>query len=176
MIQNVERKVLYNAHWLLGIRPRLLQSFVRSKQPLWRYLPMLRFPQSSSLRWIPPATVLIHGTYVIWSSKGNEWCRGTYLPRGEVKQQVVAWTGMLVDVHHSYNNFDHYNFSSGRLQIQLSHPSAVQTSLILQTILATRRNGQYICVSEILTQRFDQSLRILQPLWLPLFLFLPHAA
>jgi len=74
---------------------------------------------------------------------------------------------MLLEFRHSYNDFDRFTSYSGHLELRMSHYSAVQTSHILQTIRATRRNGQYIWVSETLTRRLDQSLLILQASLLP---------
>ena len=51
---------------------------------------------------------------------------------------------MLVEFRHSYDDFDHFNRYGGRLELKLSLYSAIRTRHILQTILATRRNGQYI--------------------------------
>jgi len=127
--------------------------------------------QSWWMHWVPHATACIQGTYVASSSKGIQWCWRTYLLRGKINQLVVEWTGMLVEFRHSYDDFDHFNSYGGRLELQLSLYSAVQTRHILQTIRATRRNGQYIRISETLTQRLDQSLQIFQVSLLPFFPF-----
>jgi len=124
------------------------------------------------MRWVSDTTACIQGTYVVCSSKRIQWCWGTYLLRGEIKQLVVEWTGTLVQFLHSYNHFDCFNSYGGHLELGLSLYSTVQTGHISQTILATRRNGQYIWVSETSTWRLDQSLRILEASLLPLFPFL----
>jgi len=171
-IQKVERNVLRNGHRLLEIRQSALHLFGRSKQPSRRWLHTFLLPQSCWLHWVPHATACVHGTYVVCSSKGIQWCWGTYLLRCEIKRVVVEWTGTLVEFLHSYDDFDRFISYGGRLELRLSLYSAVQTRHILQPIRATRRNAQYIWVSETSTRRLDRSLQILQTSLLPIFLFL----
>jgi len=118
------------------------------------------------------ATACVQRTYVVCCSKGNQWWWGMYLLRDEIKRLVVEWTGTLVEFRHTYNEFDCFHSYSGRFELQLSLYYAVQFRHILQTILATRRTGHYIWVSETSTQQLDNSLPILQVSLLPLFLFL----
>ena len=92
--------------------------------------------------------------------------------RGEIQRLEEEWTGTLVEFRHSKNDFHRFISYGGRLEQRLSLYSAVQTRHILQTICATRRNGQYIWVSETSTWRLDQSLRIFQSFWLAFFPFL----
>jgi len=167
-IQQVERNVLCDGHRLLETRQSVFQLFGQSKQPSQRWLHTFLLPQSCSMLWVPHSTACVQGTYVVCSSKGIQWCWGTYLLRGEIKQLVVEWTGMLVEFRHSYDDFDCFNSYGGRSELWLS----LQTRHILQTIRARRRNGQYIWVSETSTRRLDQSLQILQALLLPFFPFL----
>ena len=150
-IQNVERNVLRDGHWILEIRQSVLQTFGRSKQPSRRWLYTFVLPQSCWLHWVSHTTACIQGTYVVCSSKGIQWCWGTYLPRGEIKRPVVEWTGMLVEFCHSYDDIDLFNSYGGRLELRFSLYSAVQTRHFLQTIWVTRRNGQYIWVLETST-------------------------
>jgi len=171
-IRKVERNVLRNRHRLLEIRQCVLQSFGRSKQPSRRWLHTFLLQQSWWMHWVPHATACVQGTYVECSSKGIQWCWGTYLLRGEIKWLVVEWTGTLVEFCHSYDDFDRFFSYCGGLELRFSLYSAVQTRHILQTIRATRRDGQYIWVSETSTRRLDQSLQILQASLLPFFLFL----
>jgi len=119
------------------------------------------------------ATACVQGTYVVCSSKGIQWFSGTYLLRGEIQRRVVVeWTGTLVEFHHSYDDFNHFNSYGGRLELWLSLYLAVLTIHIVQSIQATRRNGQYISVSESSTRRPDQRLWILETSLLPFFPFL----
>jgi hypothetical protein len=87
---------------------------------------------------------------------------------------VVEWTGMLVDLRHTYNDFDRFISYGGHLQLWLALYSAVQPRHILQTIWASRENGQYIWVSETSTGQLDKSLQIFQAFLLPCFLFLQN--
>jgi len=80
---------------------------------------------------------------------------------------VVEWTGTLVKFRHNYPDFDLLKRCSGCLELRLSVVSAVLTRNILQTIRATRENGQYIRVFETLTWGLDQRIRILQASVLP---------
>jgi len=175
-IQKVERNVLRNGHRLLEIRQSVLQSFGRSKQPSRRWFHMFLLPQSCWMDWVPHATACGQGTYVVCSNKGIQWCRGTYLLRGEIKRMVVKWTGTLVESRHSYGDFDQLIHYGGRLELRLSLHSAVQTRHILQTIRATRRNGEYVWVSGTSTRRLDQSLQVLHASLLPFFPFLRNIA
>jgi len=124
------------------------------------------------MHWVPHATACVQGTYVVCCSKGIQWCWETYLLRGEIKRLVEEWIGKLVEFHHSYDHFDCFISYGGRLEIRLSPCLAVQTRHILQTVRVTRRNGQYIWVSETSTWRLDQNLRILEASLLPFFPFL----
>jgi hypothetical protein len=124
------------------------------------------------MHWVPHVTACVQGTYVVRSSNGIQWCWGTYLLSGEIKRLVVEWTGTLVEFRHSYDDLDPFMSYGGRLELLLSLHSVVQTRHILQTILATKRNGQYIWDSESSIRRFDQSLQILQVPLLPFFPFL----
>jgi len=171
-IQTVERNVLRNGHRLLEIRGSVLQSFGRFKHPSRRWLHPFLLPQSCWMHWVPHATACVQGTYVVCTSKRIQWCWGTYLLRGEIKWLVVEWTGTLVEFRHSYNDFDRFISNGGRLELRLFLCSAAQTRHILQTIRATRRNGQYIWVSGTSTRRLDQSLQILQASLLPFCPFL----
>jgi hypothetical protein len=171
-IQKVEPNDLRNGHRLLEIRQSVLQSFGRFKQPSRRWLHMLLLPQSCWMHWVPHATSCIQRIYVICSSKGIQWCWGMSLLRGEIKRLVVEWTGTLFEFHHTYTDFDRFISYCGHLEPQLSVYSAVQTRHILQTVGATRRNGQYIWVSETSTRRLDQSHQIFQASLSPCFSFL----
>jgi len=168
-IQKVERNVQRNGHWPLEIRQSVLQSFGRFKQPSQQWLHTFLWLQYCWMHWVPHATACVQGTYIVCSRKGIQWCWGPYILRGEIKWLVVEWTGMLVEFLDSYDDFDHFISYGGRLEQLLSLYSAVQTRHILQTIRATRRNGQYIWVSETSTRRLDQSLQILQASLLPFF-------
>ena len=168
-IQKVEWNVVHNEHRLWEIRLNVLQLWTRSNQFSRWWFHTFLLPQSLWMRLVPHATACIQGTYVIWSSKEIQWCWGTYRLRGVIKRLVVEWTGMLVEFRHSYDDFDHFNRYGGRLELKLSLYSAIRTRHILQTILATRRNGQYIWVSETSTQQLDQSLRIVPASLLSLF-------
>ena len=128
------------------------------------------------MHWVPHATACIQRTYVVCSSKWIQWCCGMYLLTHEIKRLVVEWTGTSVEFGHSYNDFDRFNSYGGRLELWLSLHSALQTRHILQTIRATRKNGQYIWVSATSTQWLDQSLLILQASLLPIFPLLRNIA
>ena len=63
------------------------------------------------------------------------------LLRGEMKRLVVERTGMLVEFHHSHDDFDHLNCNRSQLELGLSLYWAVQTRYILQTLRVRRRNA-----------------------------------
>jgi len=171
-IQKVQWNVLRDGHRLLEIQGSVLQLFGQSKQPSQRWLDTFLLPQSCWMHWVPHAAACIQGSYVVCSSKEIQWSWGTYLLRGEIKGLVVEWTGRLLEFRHSYDDFDRFFSFSSRLELQLSLDLAVQSRHILQTIRATRRNGQYIWVLETSTPRLDQILQILQASLLPFFPFL----
>jgi len=171
-IQQVEQNVLCDGHRVWEIRQSVLQSFSWFKQPSWRWLHTFLLPHTCWMHWVPLATACIQGTYIVSTSNGIQWCWGTYLLSGEIKRLVVEWTGALVEFRHSYNDFERFICYGGRLELRLSLDSAVQTRHILQTIWATRRNGQYIWFLETSTRRLDQSLQILQATLLPFCPFL----
>jgi len=175
-IQEVERNVLHNGHRLLEIGQSVLQSFGRSKQPLWRSLHMFLFTQSCCMHWVLYDTACIQGIYVICSSQEIQWCWGMYLLRGEIKQLMAEWTGTLVEFHHSCYDFDCFNSYGGHLELRLSLYSAVLNRHILHIIRVTRRNGQCIWVLETSTQWLDTSLQIGQASFLPFILFLQNVA
>jgi len=125
------------------------------------------------MRWLPHATACVHGTYVVCYSKGIQWCWRPYQLRGEMKQLVVQWTGTLDEFHHNYDDFYHFNSYGGCVGLRWSSDSAGQTTHILQTIRAKKRNGQYIRVSETWTEQLDQRLWILQVLLSPDLLPIP---
>jgi len=85
-----------------------------------------------------------------------------YLNRGEIKQLVVGWTGMLVEFHHSYNDFECLNSYSSHLELQLSVYSAVQTRHNIPTIRTTWNNALYSSGLETWTWQLDLSLQNLQ--------------
>jgi len=132
----------------------------------WRLL-KVHVLQPCWMRWLPHATACVHGTYVVCYSKGIQWCWRPYQLRGEMKQLVVQWTGTLDEFHHNYDDFYHFNSYGGCVGLRWSSDSAGQTTHILQTIRAKRRNGQYIRVSETWTEQLDQRLWILQVLLSP---------
>jgi len=171
-IHKVEQNVLRNGHWLLEIWQSVLQSLGRSTQPSWRWLHTFLLPLYCWIRWVLHATACVHGTYVVCSSKGIEWCWGTYLLNGKIKRLVEELTGTLVEFRHSYDDFDCFISYGSRLELRLFLFSAVQTRHTLQTIGATRRNGQYIRVSETSTRRLNQNLQILEASLLRIFPFL----
>jgi len=148
VMQKAEWNVLHDGHWLLDIRQWVLQSFGRSKQPWWWWLHTFLLQQSCWMHSVTHATACVQRTYVICSSQGIQWCWGTYLLRGEIKRLVVECTGMLVEFCHIYDDYDCFISYGNRLELLLSPYSAVQTKHILQTLRATRSNGQYIWVSE----------------------------
>jgi len=69
-----------------------------------------------------------------------------------MKRLVVEYTGKLVEVRHSYDDFDRFSSYGGLLQPLLSLDLAVQTRHILQTIQVTRMNGTYNGVLETSTR------------------------
>jgi len=168
-IQNVECNVLHNGHRLLEIGQSVLKSFSQTQKPSRWWLHTFLLLQSCSMYCVPHATACIQGTYVICSSKGIQWCWGMYLLRGDIKRLVVEWTGMLVEFCDSYDDFDRFHSCHGRLERPSSAYLAGRTRHIIYTIRATRRNGQYLLLSEISTRQLDQSLRILQVSLLPFF-------
>jgi len=170
----VEWNVLRDGHRLLDIWHSVLQSFGRSKQPSRQWLHTFLVPQFCWMHSVPHATACVQETYVLCCCKGIQWCWTMYLLRGEIKRLVVEWTGTLVKFRHSYYDVDRFISYSSRLELQLSLYLAVQTGHILQTLQGTRRNGQYIWVSETLTWRLDQSLGIFQAFLLPFFPFLQN--
>jgi len=119
------------------------------------------------MHWVPHLTACILGTYVVCSSKGIQWHWGMYIPRDEIKWLVVEWTGTLVEFHQSYNDFNHFNSCSGRLELWLCPYSAFQTRHISQTIRVARRNGQYMWVLETSIRQLDQLIWIMQASLLP---------
>jgi len=171
-IQQVERNLLRNGHWLLEIQHSVLESCGWSIQTLRWWLHTFLLLQSCWMHWAPHATACVQGTYVVCPSNGIQGCWGTYLLRCEIKRLVVEWTGTLAQFHHGYDDFDRFISYSGCLEPPLSLYSAFETRHIVQIIQATRGNHQNIWVSETSTPSFDQSLRILQPSLLPFFPFL----
>jgi len=140
-IQRVEQNVLCDGHQLLEIRRSVFQSFGRSKQPSWWWSHTFLLPQSCWMHWVPHATACVQGTYVVCSSNGMQWCGGTNLLRGGIQRLVVEWTGTLVESRHGYNDDDNFISYGRRLELRLSHYSAVQTRHNLWTICATRSDG-----------------------------------
>jgi len=171
MIQNVEQTVLHDGHRLLQIGHSVLQLFGWSKQPLRWQLETFVLLQSCRMHWVPHETAYVHGTYVVCSSKGIQWCRGEYQLRGEIKRLVVEWTGMLIECRHGCNDFDLSSSYGGSLALRLSLHSAVQTRYILQTTRVTGRNAQYSRVWESSTRRLDEIILMLQACKLPFFPF-----
>jgi hypothetical protein len=55
----------------------------------------------------------------------------------------MKWTGRLIEFRDSNDDFNNVISYGGRLELQLSVHSAIQTKHILPTIRATRRIGQY---------------------------------
>jgi len=111
-IGKVKQNVLCDWHWLMDIQQSVLQWYGRSKEPTQWWLLVL---QSCWMLCVPCATSCVQGTYVVWSSKGIEWCRWTYLLRGDIKQLVVEWSGTIVELHHSCDDTDRLNSYGGRL-------------------------------------------------------------
>jgi len=93
-----------------------------------------------------------------------------------MRLMVVEYTGTWVQFRHSYVDFDLLDWYSGRLELWLSQYSAVHTRHIVQTILGTRRNGEYIWALESSTHRLDKSFRISQAALLPFILSLQNIA
>jgi len=147
-IQNIERNVLHNGLWMLEIRQSLWKSFGWFKSPSRRSLHLLLLPQSCLMHCVLQAIACVQGTYVVYSSKCIQWCWGMYLLRGEINPLVLTWTGMLVEFHQNYHDFDYFDCDGGQLKLWLSLCWVVQTRHILDTIRATRRNGKYIRVLE----------------------------
>ena len=172
LIQKAVRNVLHHGHHHLVIRQRVLQSFGRSKQPSGRDLHTFLLPQSCWMHWVAHVTDCVQGAYVICSSKGIQWCCGTYLLRGVINWLAVESTCMLVEFCHSYDDFDCFNAYGRLLELWLSLYSAVQTRHVLQNVWMTRRNGLYVWVPESSTRQLDQNLWILPACLLPFFPFL----
>jgi len=120
IIQKVERNVQLNRHRLMVLGQSVLKSFGQSKRlsQWWFYLFLL--PQSCWMHWVRRATACVQGTYVECCSKAIQWCRETYLLRGQRKRLEVEWTGTLVEFRHTYDDFDRFHSYCSCLEPRLS--------------------------------------------------------
>jgi len=98
----------------------VLKLFSWVTHPSRRWLHTFHLQQCCWMQWVPHVTACVQGTYVVCSSKGIPWIWGMSLLRGEIKQLVVKWKCTLFEFHHSYNDVDHIDSYSGRLELQLS--------------------------------------------------------
>jgi len=104
--------------------------------------------------------------------KEIQWSGGTYLVSGEIKRLLVESPGMLVELHHKYDDFDLFNIYCCHLELQWFLDPAPETIHIWYTIQERRQDGLHISVSTISFWWFDRTLRILLASLLCFFEFL----
>jgi len=169
LIQYDIRKVLYNGHRRWEVGQHLLQSFRKSNQSSCRWFHSLHLPQSYSMHCISHSTDCVQGTDIGCSHTGIPYCWGTHLVGGEIKWLVVEWTGTLVELHHSCDDWDRLTGYSSGLEPWLICCLAVQTSEIVQTLRARTQHVQCICVLETYARQIDGSFQIMQATWFVFF-------